>query len=600
MLSIPCNHRPASPARLSPVCLLSVAAAFVFLALVLPTLLHAEVELWRNGQRQTARFPTLQSAVDAARPGDNLRILPGIYHENIRITGKHAPADNPITLEPADKAPSSVIIDGADPELQRASPAAPLTRWRPLPDPAHGWEADVPWTWTARESRALLTWASHADERLIAAHHNEDFFLRGPRGDAFWRTGGSGEKVRLRLADGRDPNTVPLNIGTAEGIIQLTDSTGWIIRGLTLRHAGFAGVHLNGSGVADITLEDLTIHTAFRGISTEEIRNRSRRITIRRCRIQNFWNFDWEWRQGYRDTLSSSDEETAPMRGHGIRLRADDSEIANCEIAGGWDGMSVQGRNITLHHNLVHHTSDDMIELESNNTANLRFHDNVGFKLFVGISIVSDRPGPIHIYRNHIQTTDTIRVEGETRRYGYPIKMGNDWGPGAHGIYIYQNTFVSNGRSVFVATRPPRYRPENWRDLAFVNNIFQRNRRSAPVGFEGMGPAANNIRWEGNLFTWDADLKRLAEIDPAFATAGIVADPRLTDPASSPIDARLVAADSPARASGSRLPLEAGWPDSYPSPADNTARPDIGALPWGSEPSPVGPGGDLYWPWPKN
>ncbi|RRJ97370.1 hypothetical protein Ga0100231_002145 [Opitutaceae bacterium TAV4] len=597
MLSIPGNHRIAPLARHALTRHLLACA----LAAALPgtASLRAQVELWRNGQQHPPLFVTIQSAVDAAQPGDTLRIRPGTYHENIRITGKHAPADNPITLEPAaDKHThnATVILDGADPELQRATPAVPLTRWTPLPDPTQGWQATVPWTWTTRESRALLTWASHADDRLIAAHHNEAFFLRAPRGDALWRTGTT---VRLRLADGRDPNTVPLNIGTAEGIIQLTDSTGWNIRGLTLRNAGVAGVHLNGSGVSDIILQDLVIRTAFRGITTEEIKSLSRRITIRRCRIQNFWNFDWEWVNGYRDAASASDEEVAPVRGHGIRLKAEDSEVSHCEIAGQWDGMMIQGRNIRVHDNLVHHTYDDMIELESGRSTDIHFYDNVGFKLFVGISVVSNRPGPIYIYRNRIQTTDTIRREGDTRRYGYPIKMGNDWGPGARGIYIYQNTFVSDGRSLFVATKPPRYRPENWRDIAFVNNIFQRNRLARPVGLEGMGPAANNIRWEGNLFTWDADLARLAELDPAYATSGIVADPRLTAPAASPFDARLSTPDSPARAAGSLLALESNWPDSYPKPNDKS-KPDIGAIPYGVEPHTAGPGGDLYWPWSKN
>src|SRR5690606_31296702 len=178
------------------------------------------------------------------------------------------------------------------PELQQAGNG----RWTALPEGA-GWEATVPWT--GRESRSMLTWASHADDRLIAAHSSETFFHIGARGDALWREHG---RVWLRLADGRDPNEVPLNIGRAEGVLQFENSSGWVVRGLVIRHAGFAGIHLKGSGVTDVVIEDVTVRTAFRGISTEERSNASKRITIRGCRIQNLWNFDWTWRQGYLDT----------------------------------------------------------------------------------------------------------------------------------------------------------------------------------------------------------------------------------------------------------------------------------------------------------
>lgn len=559
----------------------SIGAATLLLTVLS---MNAQVEHWRAGQLLDVR-PTLQAAIDAAAPGDALRLREGIYHENVRIVGRHSPAGQPVVIEPVEGA--HVILDGADPQLQQVGNG----RWTALPDDA-GWEATVPWI--GRESRALLTWASHADDRLIAAHSNEVHFLDGARGDASWRVGAN---VKLRLADGRDPNSIPLNIGRAEGIIQFEDSSGWIVRGLTLRHAGFAGVHLNGAGVTDITLEDLVIRTAFRGISTEERANASKRITVRRCRIQNFWNFDWGWSLGYRDTISgSSSEEGAPMRGHGIRFAVEDGEITECEIAGQWDGMMVQGARIRVHRNIVHHTADDMLELESGNSSHIQFHDNVGFRLFVGISLVANRPGPIHIYRNRIQCIDTANmlVNGEwVARNGYPLKFGRDWGPGAMNIHVYQNTFQSTGRSAFMRA-PQDSRPEGWRDMSFVNNIFQREGTGGPRGFEAMGPAANNIRWEGNLFSQERELTRLAEIDPVFDTAGLVADSLLDGQDQTP---PLLApgAGSPAITSGSRLAIDQGWPDSRPAPAGTL--PDIGALPHGESPGAVGPGGPLYLPW---
>ena len=537
------------------------------------------VEVWRgNAMRQVV--PTIQAAVDQARAGDVLRIREGVYHENVRISNKRATATNPIILEAVDGA--RVVMDGADQALQRPDNG----RWTLLEDGA--WEATVPWR--GRESRALLTWASHADDRLLASHHNEDFFNRTPRGDAIWRVG---SRVRLRLVEGGDPNRMALNVGQAEGILQFENSSGWVVRGFELRHAGFAGVHLNGGGVSDIVIENMVIRTAFRGISTEEVGNASQRITIRQCRILNHWNRNWVWTEAYRDSTSSSSEEGAPMRGHGIVFKVKDGELVECEIAGQWDGMFVQGENVRVHRNIIHHIHDDMVELESNFSRNVHFYDNLGFDLFVGISVVANRPGPIYIYRNMMQCLSPVPMAtSPTIRNGYPIKFGRDWGPGATGIHFYHNTFVSAGRSAYVSGKNDT---DKWSDMNFVNNIFLRPTSGGPPGFEGMGAARNGVRWEGNLFARKGDLARLTQLDPAHAGAGLVADPLLRDPAAAWPDFSLQD-DSPARGTGSFYAQNRQWPDSR-THDDGDGKPDIGALPHGSSPWPTGPGGALYQPW---
>lgn len=535
-------------------------------------------ELWREGA-QVGTWPVIQQAIDHAEPGDLIRIRGGVYHENLTLHDLRADPETPFILEGAEG--EQVIIDGADPRLQ--TPGSGLWQWD---EQENGWVAQVPWR--GQESRSILTWASHANDRLIAAHRDQEFFLAGNRGDALWRTG---DTVRLRLADGGDPNDLALNIGMAEGIIQLRDSSGWIIRNLELRHAGFAGVHLDGPGVHDIHLEGLTIITAYRGISTENYSvGFSERIHITGCTIMNHWDFDWEWRQGYRDHLSSGNDESAPMRGTGINFKVIDGSVSHCEIAGQWDGMDVQGSNVRIHNNLFYNIKDDMMELESNNSTNIYVYDNIGFRVFVGISCVANRGGPIYIYRNQIRADLHSRMFDDTWRYGYPLKFGNDWGPGAENIFIYHNTFDSLGRSLFVARRS---NPERWQNIEWVNNIFSRTTEGA-LGLEGMGTPERGIHWEDNLFVRQAELDRLTEYSEEFINAGFIGDPGLTNQEAYPPDFRLTS-HSEAREAGSLRPSEMAWPDTLPAP--ESAFPDIGAIPYGSEIPDSALNRKLSWRW---
>ncbi len=535
--------------------------------------------LLRNGL-VVAEYEQIQTAVNDALPGDRIQVLAGIHYENVLISGKHAPADNPIVLEsiPGETA----VLDGADPELQHPDNG----RWT-WDEELSAWIATVPWT--GRTSRSLLTWASYMDGRLIATHHDQSFFLSAPRGDALWRTD---ETVHLRLEDGTDPNTLALNVGTREAMIQFENSSGWIVRNLNLRHGGYAGVHLNGSGVSDVTLQGLVIEDTFRGITTENYGGGgpSHRINILQCRILNNWNFDWAWKEGYRDSDSSSNDEVAPMRGSGMHLRVHDGTVAYCEVAGQWDGLQVQGRNLNIYRNVIHHIKDDMMELESNNSKDIQVFENIGFDVFVGFSLVSNKHGPIYIFRNFVRSSLHSRMYDDVYYYGYPLKFGNDWGPGAENIFIYHNTFMGGGRSMYVSSTS---NAGSWENIEWVNNIFARTDQG-PVGIEGMGTPAQGIHWEGNLFNRSVEISKLTAHNPAFAAAGELGNPYLTAP-NGPYPDFSLTFDSDAIGAASTRPVDLAWPDTYTSAPG--VLPDAGAMPFGADAFVAGSGQPLYWPW---
>lgn len=538
------------------------------------------VELIRNGQLLDV-YPAIQAAVDAAGPGDIIRIGEGEYFENVVVNGVSGLPEAPIVIEPAPGA--QVIVNGGD----RGLASSGNGRW--IPEGNGVYHAQVPWT--GDSEKALLTWVSRASGGLLAAHYTREKFDEGARGDdKTWR---SGETVYIKLKNGQDPNLVPLYIGTSDGVFRIENSSHITIRNLHIRGGGFAGIYMKDANYSGLVLEGLTVTNCFRGFSTDDEQDSGRGLTIRHNLIRNDWPADWRW-DGYNDSGSSSDELVAPMRGHGMVMKASDSEISYNEISGGWDGMQVQGHNIMIHHNRIHNMKDDGIELESNNTKNLQLYENEFYDNFVGFSIVSDTPGPIYIYRNIFSGNKLSLFKpqsGEAYRYGYSIKNGGDWGAGARNIKVYHNTFYDKRNNLF-----DRDKTYDWNDFEYYNNIFYsigiRDERGTTEAAQMSSNEkySQGNRFDGNLYysqkstrlysDWNglgpcSTLADCRELSPVYERSGIQADPRFAwlDEADGAYNSLELAEDSPARDGGVSFPMDWGWPDSV---AVTDGRPDIG------------------------
>ncbi|WP_179215544.1 right-handed parallel beta-helix repeat-containing protein [Paenibacillus sp. MY03] len=539
-----------------------------------------EVELIRSGNVE-AVYETIQEAVDAAQAGDTVLIREGQYYENIVIDGVMGTETAPFTIMGAPG--ETVIVNGADPGI--ASPNN--GRWTPLGDGVY--TATVPWT--GDPEKALLTWASRIDGALLAAHYNLELFNTGARGDD--KTYRAGSTVRIKLDNGADPNEVPLLIGISDGVFRIQDSQHIAIENMEIRGGGFAGVYMKGEAYSHIRLDRLTIRNSFRGISTDDEEDSGSHVTISNNLIANNWPADWRW-DGYVDAGSSSNELLAPMRGHGIVMKASHSQIHHNEITGGWDGMQVQGEHIQIHHNTISNMKDDGVELESNNSAYLEFYENRLYDVFVGFSIVSDTPGPIYIYRNIFSTNKLSYFKpqtGETYRYGYSIKNGRDWGAGAENVKVYHNTFFDKRTNLFDGEAT-----YDWNGFEYYNNIFYTEGirdEKGTVENSQLGSNeryADGNRWNGNLYYSERSPRlfsdwngrgyclTLAECrvkSPEYETAGIQADPRFAalDKSNGANNDLMLEPDSPARDAGVLTVIEQGWPDSVGA---GDGMPDIG------------------------
>ncbi|AHF90186.1 hypothetical protein OPIT5_08055 [Opitutaceae bacterium TAV5] len=553
------------------------------LLLALGASLPARAAVTRTGSHSETVHATIQDALDAAQPGDTLRIAPGVYHENVVFRRSGTPSA-PITLTGP-----GAIIDGAAADYQQT----PAGRWERLERDGHVYyRTALPFADEATPGAAIGTWISrfgtpgtNRSDRLIAAYATPDALLDpAPRGEGSFR---DRDHVHVKLAGNEDPNTVPLSIGRALAVIDTGGHSHLRITDLEVRNGGWTGIYLAAADGApdaqfaggtadldelpppaespawrDVEIARVTVRNSFRGISTGT--GVGFDVRIREVRILNGVVDSWPWSGGYRSGMGQSEvnnsDTLAPWRGFGLRLiHLRDSEVSGSLVSGQWDGLGIKrSRRVRIHHNTFRHIMDDGVELESPEQADITFSNNHIHDAFAGISVTSNGPGPIHIYRNVVEVTRPGASSGRSASYG--VKSGHDSLGLARNIKFYHNTFYSQGFSVWEKLGDPL--PNRWHGYDFVNNVFYSfGSRPQNVNFRGAGATdtGGDNHWEANLYNHD----RPAD-EPAALTVPDLAD-RFVDagqPAGpGPRDLRL-RAGSPGCGDGSDYPSRQGWPDS--------------------------------------
>jgi len=303
-----------------------------------------------------------------------------------------------------------------------------------------------------------------------------------------------------------------------------------------------------------------------------------------------------------------------------------DWEISNCEFTDGHDGVYLSGRNIRFHHNWVANMNDDGLYLSSPTPF-------VTDKLYVYQNLISTvvapfgthgRGGPggdIHVYRNVVDQRGPIQyVRPSPERPGGYIANGTlallTHGSALHMEHMnfYHNTILQSvphprwwGGGLMGASANAARRVFNNIIVYYQSHYFDRTWEGYPKfalnAKEGDLQTDGNLHWHAeagtnvppdfleNVRTHPLSATNKAAYPPGWAANSLVADPGFVafDRARTSANDYRLRKDSPAIGAGIILPGE--FEDPLRPAGDK--RPDIGAMPLGSEPLRVGINGRI-------
>ena len=212
---------------------------------------------------------SIQQVIGRARPGDKVKIPPGIYREFVQIT-QSGTAQRPVVIEGASS--GGIVITGSD-------PIAP-DRWIPLPD-RPVWRIS-PWTYDAPSRHLDPSGPVYSGEQVIVDGElmTRASSLKSMRPGNFFADPVKDHALFLWLPDGSPPPKHTVEVSVRPTLLKITGSH-VIVRNLRFRYASnvaqWAAVEVDGEYnlVENCTVE----YTAGLGLSLAGRHNVVRRVT---------------------------------------------------------------------------------------------------------------------------------------------------------------------------------------------------------------------------------------------------------------------------------------------------------------------------------
>ena len=382
-----------------------------------------------------APFQSIQAALDQAKPGDTVRVAPGVYRERLRFKTGGTP-DQPIILE----GQNGAIIDASN----DVKPD-----WQPAPDVATGtYRAKVgffPYTITA-DGKIITTIDEKRTDPALPHDARDNLrwpsIFKGGTGEAGWaglravalylkKEGTLLIKFRKNL----DPRTMEITLSPRDPAILITGGVGHcVIRGFTIRNAAY-GVRIEGA--QGVVVENCFIGPADYGVHMEA---GASKCVIRHNEITMApYSGADPWREGSWDNWQA--HKNAGFYDH-YAIRA--SETKDCEIHDnfihdhwdgietGWPGKPEDNGGHNIYNNVLHTIFDDGMET-SGGQANNRFHNNYIENARIAIRIKNPDQGPLYIYRNIFVGNKSDMVIWSSGKSYSPAEL-----------WVYQNTCTAD------------------------------------------------------------------------------------------------------------------------------------------------------------
>jgi len=559
---------------------------------------------------KAAPFKTLARAVKAARPGDTVRVAPGVYTETLapQVSGQ---PDKPIIFEGEKSADGQwlSVIDGSVPWQ---------ADWHPAPEVGQGvFKA----TFSGFAPRALLCdgkfvpriWPNNMDKgegfRRLAYPDSHTIKLRPDLPDLhYWDTVGAmfGLKdsvVYLRFRGGDDPKGKNLRAAPDGGGVDINDQSHIVIRRLLIR-GGESCVLIRGPKASNNLVEDCRMENASQRVY---ITNGASRTVIR-GNVMTFVPYSDNCRTGAWGWGGAPDKTPYDMlvkqhfyreykyffgpsvtSDYAVRIyrAGPGNEICGNTLFTGGQGVCVyDARDVDVHHNTISGFSSIGMACTLDKTVNIRFRDNfvsdcnINFRAHHVNQPGQKEPRSLYVYRNRFHLPPQ---SGSHVYFHYYEK--NDVNDYLHpDLFFYHNSFCggSNGFAPSGLMENCGWAPRT----VFLNNVFSTRvglaasiktiaapgaLRAVDANWIGGGPKTSDPRHDFTKAPW--------------YSPGNIHTPNGRMWAEGPIPDFRLPPDSPARGAGLDLsrPFKAGGHDFDPLPGMEPGyfkgpRPHIGAV----------------------
>ena len=462
----------------------------------------------------------VQAALNAAQPGDDIVLAPGVYHQDLHVLKGGAPGA-PVTMRAAE--PSVATIDGGSP------PGGYSPAFEHVRSDLYRTEAPERVWWLTAGGRNLVNYGT-LENLLDFRFPNPDSGQPCecvPEGFA-WEDG----VLHVRLDEGADPRQAKIETRrpgghstsepeyaeefcfapdfgyyvpgsgclisrTLANVIVSADHV--VIEGLRLHMGGGAAVVVHGSHV---TVRDCLMTGAHLGVLQPDMREvptggadrcatgyvrTAVGLTVERCEFGGGPLYQWVRRdQKYWAALYHSSMGVVFMNWGGPRSVVRQNWMYEC-----FDGLEPRGNGTSsaedaceCSHNLIQNCADDSIEFDSRTAMNLRLHHNV---ILDGMCLLALSPvmgGGLTIDHNIVYVSPEHGLQNCVL-----FKMGSPWGSGlpTQGTRIIHNTLVNRRGGLYWCGDDHRYA-----DNLFENNIMWVT-QSRPWDLPGFHVSAQNL-----------------------------------------------------------------------------------------------------------
>jgi len=399
----------------------------------------------------------LQTVIDAASPGDTIRIRAGVYHTSVVLTESNAGTPGHyITIE-ADPG-AEVVLDGSDSDINNPS----VDNW-------HNYQGNIYYTdleWGDRTCYSGGSLPNYVGEqrnddgvRYLVYNHGSsewDQFLAAPPGKAFYSCDSVHTLGRLYVTtyDSDDPDNHEIYVARYPGGLQFEGADYVRIRHLEIRYYSQYGIHLRKpyggqftSGSDNNIIEGNTFHGSKYGIFVGDwngLASSNNLIQDNNFYERGYKDSGWTWQAQYSFAYSMGVAVIWAQPGNVVRRNYFNQGTDAIEV-------QFQSHDTDVYDNLIEDYSDDGIEVDNEPGNNIRVWGNTIRDCLSGVSNqdwfrgTHTNVGPIYVFRNLITGGRDPRGRVDTNGQVYfsevAFKVGssvNDQGAGK--VYFYHNT----------------------------------------------------------------------------------------------------------------------------------------------------------------